>query len=83
MKRPQPAHPRRPATLSRRTPRTRKVAAVELARVEYERARLEAEMSEYCARAETAMRALEKVEARSRGLTKYLADEPNSEGTPT
>lgn len=75
MRRPKPFHPRRPISMSRRPPRCRKVAAVELARVEYERARLENEMEEFCNRAETALRALRLVDARSRALTGYLRDE--------
>ena len=46
MKRPPTTHPRRPSSLSRRVPRSRTEAAVELVRVEFQRARLERELDE-------------------------------------
>jgi len=46
MKHPPAAHPRRPAAIGRRVPRSRTEAAVELVRVEFRRASLERTLAE-------------------------------------
>ena len=72
MKRPAPFRPRRAIRIARVKPQSRSSAAVELVRLEYERARLETEMTSFCSRAESAMRDLEEIDARARQLTEML-----------
>lgn len=82
MRRPRPFHPRRAMGVSRRIPATRPGAAVELARIEHERARLEAEITRCCDRAEAAMRTLETVEKRSHALLNRLGEPEAAETLP-
>ncbi len=51
MKHPPAIHPRRPSSISRRVPRSRTEAAVDLVRVEFHRARLERDLAD-CRRRE-------------------------------
>ena len=53
MKHPPSAHPPRPSPIGRRIPRSRTEAAVDLVRVEFQRARLERELAD-CHRRQTA-----------------------------
>lgn len=74
MKRPPTAHPRRPSSLSRRPPRTRSEAAVELVRVEFQRDRLKRELTEMKRRGDAAASDLRASTRRADQLLSRLSD---------
>ena len=75
MKRPRAFQPPRSIRFANGPVIERTKAAVELVRVEYHRARLEREIDTFCARAEAAMRELERIDARGRLLNGFLTDD--------
>lgn len=74
MKKPPVPAIRRPAGVARRAPRTRAEAAVELVRLEFDRARLEREIAQADRRAALARSALDAGAARAEALVGALSD---------
>ena len=75
MKHPPSAHPRRPSPLGRRVPRSRTEAAVDLVRVEFQRARLERELAECRRRQAVATSELQTSIRRANALLERLGDD--------
>lgn len=63
---------RRPSSLSRKVPRSRTEAAVELVRLEFEGARLEREITQVEARARVARLGLDATRARAATVIRHL-----------
>lgn len=75
MQKPQGFTPNRPFAQSRRPPRTRTEAAVELVRLEFEAARLGRDLDQLERRKKASSQALTRVEGRSAALLRLLAPE--------
>lgn len=73
MNKPPAAIHRRPNTVSRRLPRTRTEAAVELVRLEFDAARLERELEQAARRMTAASTALTRSRRRAHSLASGLA----------
>ncbi|SEA37167.1 hypothetical protein [Rubrimonas cliftonensis] len=74
MKRPQPAIHRRPASAVARSPRTRTEAAIELVRAEFERERLDRDLSLLARRAALSAETRDACRLKSRNLRAMLAE---------
>ena len=72
MKQPPSFTPARPASGTRRVPRSRTEAAIELVRTEFERARLTRDIAQLSSRARTSSDALTRYEARADLLLRRL-----------
>lgn len=81
MKHPPAAHPRRPNSISRRPPRNRTEAAVELVKVEFQRDRLRRGLLEMKRRGQLAAEELRSNTRRADQLLSRLA-EPEGEPWP-
>jgi hypothetical protein len=79
MKAPRASNPRRPAGGSRRVPRTGAEAAVELVRVEFERARHLRELDQLRLRAAASVRRLDALDDRARALCSRIAERGDGE----
>ncbi len=75
MKAPPPALVRRPQTASRALPRSGTAAAVELVRIEFERARHRRELERLRRRAAVALEALEALEDRAAALCEIIGED--------
>jgi len=74
MNRPPAFSPPRPPTGTRRVPRSRTEAAIELVRVEFERTRLSRDLTHLQSRALVSGRALELYDTRAAALLKSLSN---------
>ncbi|MEO1312938.1 MAG: hypothetical protein AAFV27_03570 [Pseudomonadota bacterium] len=79
MKRPGAIHPNRPSAGSRRVPRSRTEAAVELVRTEFERARLSRDLQQLAHRTSHAVSALATHRTRADHLLARLNDRTEGE----